>query len=54
MILINTLNREGNAPIHLAALNQRSLILQLLTESAEALEIDLELKNKAGLTYSQI
>jgi ankyrin repeat protein len=48
------LNKEGNAPLHIAALSERSLIIQLLFDNANELGIDLQLKNKGGLTYAQI
>lgn len=48
--LVNAANKEGNAPLHLAALEEKTIIINLLVQASH-IKVEENKENKAGLTY---
>ncbi|CAD8088173.1 unnamed protein product [Paramecium primaurelia] len=50
----NQQNKEGNAPLHIAAINDKQLFLKVLLTNKDNINLDVNKQNRAGLTYQQI
>ncbi|CAD8184952.1 unnamed protein product [Paramecium octaurelia] len=50
----NQQNKEGNAPLHIAAINDKQLFLKVLLSNKDNVNLDVNKLNRAGLTYLQI
>ncbi|CAD8101647.1 unnamed protein product [Paramecium sonneborni] len=50
----NQQNKEGNAPLHIAAINDKQLFLKVLLSNKDNINLDVNKLNRAGLTYQQI
>ncbi|CAD8164636.1 unnamed protein product [Paramecium octaurelia] len=50
----NQQNKEGNAPLHIAAINDKQLFLKLLLQNKDTINLDVSKLNRAGLSYQQI
>ncbi|CAK95107.1 unnamed protein product (macronuclear) [Paramecium tetraurelia] len=50
----NQQNKEGNVPLHIAAINDKQLFLKVLLQNKDNVNLDVNKLNRAGLTYLQI